>query len=115
MRFIMNLKIVFLSGGLCLLFVAFVCTRAGLPGYCFWLLFGMAIALKVLFLVFTFREKEFKPKPWLYFILTGVAMILLSLLFKTIIPMPTLQKGLFYGAVTLKTTGLLLMLFSFRK
>jgi len=111
----MNRKIVCLSGGLCMLLIAFVCKYTGMPTYCFWVLFGMAIALKTLFLVFTFREKGFKPKLWLYFILAGVVMILLSMLFKTIIPITTVYKALFYGAITLKTTGLLLMLFSFRK
>ena len=111
----MNRKIVFLSCGLCILLVAFVCRSAGLPAYCFWVSFGMAITLKILFLVFTFIEKGFKPKPWLYCIQAGVALILLSMLFKTIIPMPAVYDVLFYGAITLKITGFLLMLFSLRK
>ena len=111
----MNRKIVFLSGGLAALLIAFVCKWAGMPAYCFWGLFGMAIALKTLFLVAAFREKAFKPKPWLYFILTGVALVLLSVLFRTIFPIPAVYKCLFYGAITLKVTGLLLMLFSLRK
>ena len=111
----MNRKIVFLFGGLGMLFIAFVCKWAGLPVYCFWVSFCMAIALKSLFLVITFSEKESKPKPWLYFILTGVALMLLSVIFKTVIQMPMVYKVHFYGAITLKTTGLLLMLFSLRK
>ena len=115
MFFPMNRKIVFLSGGLTMLLIALLCKRVGMPAYCFWGLFCGAIALKTLFLVVTFREKSFKRKPWLYFILTGVALILLSVLFRTIVPMPVLYKFLFYGAIMLKITGLLLMLFSLRK
>ena len=111
----MNRKIVCLLGGLCMLLIAFVCKYTGMPTYCFWVSFGAAIALKTLFLVFTFKEKEFKPKLWLYLILAGVALILLSMLFKTIIPLTMVYKVLFYGAITLKTAGLLLMLFSSRK
>ena len=111
----MNRTTAFLYSGLAMLLFAFLCKWAGMPGYCFWGLFVMAIALKTLFLVFAFRKNGFKPKPWFYFILAGVALILLSMLFKTAIPIPVVYKILFYGAITLKVAGLLLMLFSRRK
>ena len=111
----MKHRILFLYSGLGILLASFVCRWIGMPACCFWLLLGIAIILKTLFLVFTFKEKGFKPKLWLHFILSGVVLILFSLLFKTIIPIPTVYKVLFYSAITLKVTGLLLMIFYRRK
>jgi hypothetical protein len=98
-----------LYAGLSVLFIAFSVKWSGMQSYYFWLLFGIAILFKMFFLISVFRIKKFKPGAWLYFILTGVAMILISLLFKTIFPIPTLYRILFYCAISLKATGLILM------
>ncbi|MDR2058157.1 MAG: hypothetical protein LBP83_07765 [Dysgonamonadaceae bacterium] len=103
---------VFLYSGLGILFIAFTFHWAGMPAYYFGVLLSIAIVFKTLFLISVFRLKGFKPSPWLYFILAGVAMILISLLFKTIFPIPVLHKILFYGAISLKITGLILMFLS---
>lgn len=102
---------IFLYSGLSLLLVAFIVKWLGAPLYCFWALLGMAIVLKVFFLITIFRIKGFKPGLWLYLIFAGVAMILVSLLFKSVFPMPDIRNMLFYGAISLKVIGLFLMVF----
>jgi uncharacterized membrane protein len=52
---------------------------------------------------------------WLYLILAGVAMILVSMLFKNIFPLPVVRNILFYGAISLKISGLLLMFLQKKK
>lgn len=75
-----------------------------------WLpIFVVAILLKVVFLFNTFRAKEFKFTPSLLLICIGVVMILVSLLFKSVFDVPLLRDILFYGAIALKITGLVLM------
>ena len=99
----------FLYIGLGILLLALLSRWTGLPPYCFWILFSTAILLKALFLLSVFREKGFKPQLWLYLILAGVTLILLSMPFKTIVPM--VYKMLFYSAIILKVSGLVLLLF----
>lgn len=106
----MNPKKIFLYSGLSLLLIAFTVKWTGAPLCCFRILLGIAISLKSIFLILVFREKGFRPSLWLYLILSGVAMILLSILFKNTFPMPVLNKILFYGAIILKVSGLGLML-----
>jgi hypothetical protein len=101
-----------LYAGLCLLLVAFTVKFMGMSDYCFWILLGVAITFKTFFIISVFKTKGFKPAMWLYFILTGVAVILISMLFKTIFPVPILHKILFYIAISLKITGLILMFYS---
>jgi len=103
---------IFLYSGLALLLIAFIIRWAGMgiPLYYFWILTGIAITLKSIFLINVFRRKEFKPALWLYFILAGVVMILISLLFKHVYPMPSVWFVLFYGAIILKVSGLILMI-----
>jgi uncharacterized membrane protein HdeD (DUF308 family) len=105
----------FLYGGLGVLLIAFAVKWMGMPVYAFRILLGIAIALKMVFLIFVFRAKGFRPGLWLYLILSGVAMILVSMLFKTVFPVPALYRILFCGAILLKMAGLALMLFSKRK
>ncbi|MDR1602250.1 MAG: hypothetical protein LBS42_07470 [Tannerella sp.] len=105
----------FLYGGLGVLFIAFAVKWTGMSECVFRILLGTAIALKAVFLVYVFRAKGFRPGLWLYLILSGVAMILVSMLFRTAFPVPALSGILFYGAIALKVTGLILMLFSKRK
>ncbi len=103
---------IYLFIGLGILLIAFVVKWADTPLFYFRILLGVVILFKSIFLIFVFREKGFKPALWLYLILSGVAMILLSMLFKNIILIPALNKTLFYGAITLKISGLVLMLHS---
>ncbi|MDR0428993.1 MAG: hypothetical protein LBH58_00750 [Tannerellaceae bacterium] len=102
---------VFLYSGLLLLLIAFVIrwTDMGIPSYYFWILLGIAIALKAVFLLTLFQRRDFKPGLWLYFILAGIVLILVSLLFKHIYPMPLVRFILFGLAVALKVSGLVLM------
>ena len=99
----------FLYAGLGLLVIAFVVKWLGAPIVCFWILLGAAISFKILFLIISFRNKSIRGGLWLYFILAGVAMILLSLLFKNIFPIPIVRNILFYGAIFLKISGLILL------
>jgi hypothetical protein len=103
---------IFLYSGLTLLLTAFAVKwlRPDVPAVYFWLLLGMAITLKSVFLVHVFRRKDFKPALWLYFILAGVLMILVSLLFKHVYPIPPVRLTLFYGAIILKVSGLVLLI-----
>jgi hypothetical protein len=101
-----------LYSGLGILAVAFIAKWTGMPVYCFRILLCMAIVFKTGFLITVFSVKGFKPHLWFYLILTGVALILTSMLFKSIFPFPLLYKILLYGAISLKTAGLVLMIFS---
>lgn len=103
---------VFLYSGLALLAIAFIIRYlgVGVSFYLFWILFGIAILLKALFLVGTFSKKGLKAGKWLCFILAGVILIFVSMVFKYLYPVPLLRDILFYGAITLKVIGLILML-----
>ncbi|MDR1407257.1 MAG: hypothetical protein LBJ23_04325 [Tannerella sp.] len=105
-------KKAFLYSGLGILLAAFAAGRTGMPAYVFWILLGAAVTLKTLFLISVFRVKGFRPALWLYLILTGVALILVALLFRTVFHAPALYGILFYSAVSLKVAGLILMLYS---
>lgn len=109
MRIANNVR--FLYAGLTFLLIAFVVKWFGtaIPSYYFWILIGIAVVLKAVFLINVFREKGFKPALWLYLILTGVALIFISMFFKYICPISVLQQLLFYGAIVLKVAGLILM------
>jgi len=99
----------FLYFGLGMLAVAIVLRNLTETSY--WIpTFLIAIALKAIFLFNSLRTKDFKFSLWLQLISIGVIMILLSLVFKHIFPIPLLRNILFYGAITLKITGLLLMI-----
>ncbi|MDR2085913.1 MAG: hypothetical protein LBP72_01940 [Dysgonamonadaceae bacterium] len=102
---------ILLYAGLGILLIAFIFKWAAMP-VGFWILLGIAVTFKTFFLISVFRVNGFKPALWLYFILSGVALILLSLLFKTVFPIPPLYKILFFGAISLKITGLILMILS---
>jgi Zn-dependent protease len=101
---------VYLYLGLALLLFSFVLRYFEASTWLFWTLFGVAISLKCFFLFTVFREKGFRPSLWLYLILAGVTLILVSMLFKTVFPIPWLRNVLFYGAIVLKLSGLLLMI-----
>ena len=105
-------KKLFLYIGLGILLAAFIFNRLGVAVCYFRTLLCIAVFFKLLFLLSVFRAKGFKLSLWLGLILSGVAMILLSMLFKTTFPIPVLYNILFYGAITLKISGLVLMLFS---
>lgn len=100
----------FLFAGLTLLLIAIVAQSMGASTVLWGILFGLAILLKGIFLYNIFRYKDFKMTLWLGLILAGVVMILVSLLFKYVFSMPILYNILFYGAITLKTSGLLLLI-----
>ncbi|MDR2065815.1 MAG: hypothetical protein LBP85_08940 [Prevotellaceae bacterium] len=102
----------FLYGGLGILAVSFIVKWTGAPLLYFWILLCMAIILKAFFLTAVISTKRLKPGLWLYFIMTGVIMILISIFFKTAFHVPAVHKILFYTAVFLKATGLILMIFS---
>jgi FtsH-binding integral membrane protein len=103
---------IFLYSGLALLLTVFAVRwlRTDVPAVYFWLLLAMAVTLKSVFLINVFRRKDFKPALWLYLILAGVLMILLSLLFKHVFPLPPVRLALFYGAIILKVSGLILLI-----
>ncbi|MDR1349068.1 MAG: hypothetical protein LBJ63_11710 [Prevotellaceae bacterium] len=115
MKQIQKHKKTFLYVGLGILAIAFAFKFTVAPAYYFWLLLSTAIIFKIFFLTAVFSEKGFRPSLWLCLILTGVALILASMLFKTVFPIPALYKVLFYGAISLKVTGLFLMIFSKRQ
>ncbi|MCF7804105.1 MAG: hypothetical protein K9N46_12215 [Candidatus Marinimicrobia bacterium] len=99
-----------LYGGLTLLAIAFAGKVLGVPTALFWILFGFAITLKATFLFTVFRQKRKISKVGLYLILAGVVLIMLSLPFKAVYPIPWLRNTLFYGAITLKVAGVVLLL-----
>lgn len=95
--------------GLSLLVIAIIIRWLGLSSAVWIPAFGIAILLKGIFLVNVFRFKGFKMYGWLILILTGVVMILVSLPFKYVYPVPVVRNILFYGAIIFKISGLLLM------
>jgi predicted membrane channel-forming protein YqfA (hemolysin III family) len=76
----------------------------------FYIFLTLGIALKTLFLISVFRRKGFRPSPGLYLILSGVALILFSLIFKTIYPAPRLRSILIIIAIALKSTGIIFLI-----
>ena len=108
----MKQKRTILYGGLLLLGMAVFLRWIGLSSPYWELLFGAGILLKVLFLVLTIRAKESKFYPWLCFLLPGVVLMLLSLLLKAVFPDSIIRMPLFIGSITLKTIGLLLIIFT---
>jgi hypothetical protein len=96
--------------GIGLLGIAFVVKWLNAPIYYFWILLGLAISLKIIFLVIALRNKSIRVGLWLYLILAGVVMILTSFLFKHIFPIPIVQNILFFCSISLKIIGLILML-----
>lgn len=102
----------FLYAGLALLLIAFIIRWAGIGAsyYLFWGVLGIAIVFKSIFLVLTFCEKGLKLSWGLRLILIGVLLIVLSLIFKYIIFLPLIRDILFYGAIMLKITGLILLI-----
>ena len=100
---------VFLYSGLSVLILAFFCKWIEMPTYSFWVLLGIAIVLKTIFLISAFRTK-YKPSKGFFLILTGVGMILISMVFKYIYPIALLGKIFFYIAIILKITGLIMMI-----
>jgi hypothetical protein len=101
---------IFIYAGLLLLFVAFAVKWTGCSDVLFWILLGMAIVFKVTFLISLFRAKDFKPDLGFCLILTGVVMILLFLIFRELSLASVLQKILFYVAISLKVSGLIIMI-----
>lgn len=100
----------FLYLGLSFMLLAFAFKlTATVSDFWFRILLGVAVALKVTFLTLTIRAKGFKMNNGLYFILTGVGVMLLSVFFKAVVPAPVLQKTLFCIAILLKITGVILM------
>jgi hypothetical protein len=108
MKKIQKHKTLFLYGGLGILAVSFIVRQTDAPACYFWILLCTAIILKIFFLIAAVAEKGFRPGLWLYLIMAGIAMILISMPFKTAFPLPVLHKILFYGAISLKVTGLVL-------
>jgi hypothetical protein len=104
----MKINKICLYGGLSLLIVAFAVYGIMGGGAAFYLLLTAAIILKSIYLIMTFRQKGIRLTLGMTLILIGVVMILISLLFKSLIPISWLHNLLFYGAITLKVLGLLL-------
>ena len=102
-------KSLFLYTGISLLLVAFVTRWLGVPAVIWIPIFSIAILSKVIFLINICCSKGFKMSLGLMFIFIGVAAILISMLFKYIFPVVWLRNILFYGAITLKITGFILM------
>lgn len=94
---------------LLLLFAAMLLKYFGAPNAIFWTLFGMAILLKVLFLITILSSKGFKMTIGMYLILIGVLIILVSILLKWFPNLFVLQRILFFLAITLKVSGLILI------
>jgi FtsH-binding integral membrane protein len=103
---------ILLYAGLLILCVSFIFKRENNP-VLFGILLSTAILLKVFFLITVFQAKGFKQEGWLYLMLTGVAVMLFSLFFKN--SLPVLHKLLFYLAISLKLSGLLLLIFQNKK
>jgi len=101
---------VFIYAGLCFLVISFVAQWLGAPTYLSLILRGLGVLLKVIFIIATLRSKTVRVGLWFYLIMTGVLMILVSLLFRNVVPIPIMRYIFFYGAISFKVTGLLMLL-----
>ncbi|MCD8029769.1 MAG: hypothetical protein LUF04_08410 [Bacteroides sp.] len=111
----MELRKIFLFTGLVFFGIASLVWLAGWHPALFGVLLCAGVSMKVAFLFCTFRRPDFKMSVPMYMILTGVGLILVSLLFKSVIPMPMVQAILFYTAITLKVAGVALLFYPSRK
>jgi hypothetical protein len=106
---------IFLFTGLSLVLAALLVYGVGGSHALFLTLLILGILLKMVFLGNVFREKGFRWSVGLTLISTGVGMILLSLLFKSVFPQPLLRNILFFGAIALKVSGLVLLIVQNRR
>jgi len=102
----------FLYTGLSLLLVSIIIRRFGVSAFVWMLILSIAILLKVIFLINIIRSRKFKISLGLILIFIGVTMMLISTLFKYVFPVLWLRNILFYGAITLKISGLIISVFS---
>jgi hypothetical protein len=100
---------IFLYAGLSLLLIALIIRVVWWDSIVWLLVFCSAILLKILFLILSLRKNKLKLSLWLTFILAGVVLIFTSMFFKYVIPIIWFRNILFYGAIALKLTGLVLM------
>ncbi|MCD7930370.1 MAG: hypothetical protein LUH15_02830 [Tannerellaceae bacterium] len=105
----MNTRKKILFSGLFIFLLAGLGFALGLPAVICWMLLAGGIGLKMFFLFYTFRSPGFKMSAGMYMILTGVGLILLSMLFKTVYPFPLIRTILFYSAIALKISGVVLL------
>lgn len=101
----------FLFSGLGLLFVAIVLRELGLSPIYWASTFSIAILLKSLFVFQTLRARNFALSWGVKLILIGVVTILISLIFRYLLPIEWLRAILFYSALGLKLSGVLLIAF----
>ncbi|MCC8152948.1 MAG: hypothetical protein LIP01_01265 [Tannerellaceae bacterium] len=104
-------KKIFLFSGLFFLASSGIVFLSGLSQTMGIVLMGAGICMKSLFLLQLFTAPDFKMSRELYLILTGVILILISLLFKYLYPLPLLRNILFYTAIILKVSGVCLLFF----
>ncbi len=105
----MELRKIYLFTGLAFFGIASLVLLAGWHPAWFWVLLGAGVSMKVAFLFCTFRRPDFKMSAPIYMILIGVATILVSLLFKSLVPLPVVRAVLFYMAIALKVGGVVLL------
>lgn len=104
-------RFLLLIAGLTLLAIAFVLKYVlHVTPLIFGITLGAAIMLKVLFLLFTFKQKGFHLKLPIMLILIGVALIITASNSKGYVP-ALLYHCLFFGAIGLKITGVFLLIF----
>gem|GEM_PF-6976433 len=111
----MERRKVLLFTGLCFFGLAAFVLLAGWHPALFWVLLCAGVCTKTAFLIFTFRMPDFRMSAGMYMILTGVTLILLSLLFKWVWVMPLLRNILFYSAITLKVSGVAMLFYKARR
>ncbi|MGL4908471.1 MAG: GNAT family N-acetyltransferase [Bacteroidales bacterium] len=97
-----------LYSALTLMLTAIVSKQLGLASV-YWIpVFSIAILLKYVFLLTLLQARKFKLSLPLILIIIGVGFMLTSFIFKTAFPILWLHSTLFYGAIALKITGLIL-------
>ncbi|MGL4955703.1 MAG: GNAT family N-acetyltransferase [Bacteroidales bacterium] len=97
-----------LYSALTLMLTAIVSKQLGLASV-YWIpVFSIAILLKCVFLLTLLQARKFKLSLPLILIIIGVGFMLTSFIFKTAFPILWLHSTLFYGAIALKITGLIL-------
>lgn len=100
-----------LFSGLFMFLLAGLGFALGLPAVICWVLLAAGISFKIFFLFYTFRSPGFKMSAGMYMILAGVGLILFSMVFKTVYPLPLVRNILFYSAIVLKISGVCLLFY----
>lgn len=99
-----------LYSGLTCVLIAIVCQRMGVNPILFWLFLAFGIGFKILFLFRVFRVSKVHLGVGLYLLLSGILLLLITLIAKSYWPDLFFLSLLYYVSFVLKGTGVILLI-----